>query len=185
MAIYWPTPGFKGKAFKLCVLTRCDFNFCARSSQLRGAKSAKDLCWCLKLKNANLPSFFFFFFFFKSENKRHVTPSWGIWALDQCCRVTFHFLLSRVILWGWQDVRIRFSHPSARSARTVLWFFFSVTKLNEHAMTATLVWPTNFAVFEELLLSQFEPVTEKLIRELIIESPTKRASCWIRSLFSS
>ena len=30
MAIYWPTPGFK-----LCVLTRWDFNFCVRSSPLR------------------------------------------------------------------------------------------------------------------------------------------------------
>ena len=35
MAIYWPTPGFKGRAFQLCVLTRWDFNFCARSSPLR------------------------------------------------------------------------------------------------------------------------------------------------------
>ena len=36
MAIYWPTPGFKGRTFKLCVLTRWDFNFCVRSSPLRG-----------------------------------------------------------------------------------------------------------------------------------------------------
>ena len=36
MAIYWPTPGFKGRTFKLCVLTRGDFNFCVRSSPLRG-----------------------------------------------------------------------------------------------------------------------------------------------------
>ena len=35
MAIYWPTPGFKGRTFKLCVLTRWDFNFCVRSPQLR------------------------------------------------------------------------------------------------------------------------------------------------------
>ena len=33
--------------------------------------------------------------------------------------------------------------------------------------------PPTFAVFEGLLLSQFEPVTEKVIRELIIKSPTK------------
>ena len=26
MAIYWPTPGFKGRTFKLCVLTRWNFN---------------------------------------------------------------------------------------------------------------------------------------------------------------
>ena len=36
MAIYWPTPGFEGKTFKLCVLTRWDFNFCVLSSPLRG-----------------------------------------------------------------------------------------------------------------------------------------------------
>ncbi len=36
MAIYWPTPGFKRRTFKLCVLTRWDFNFCVRSSPLRG-----------------------------------------------------------------------------------------------------------------------------------------------------
>ena len=36
MAIYWPTPGFKGRTFKLCVLTRWDFNFCVRSFPLRG-----------------------------------------------------------------------------------------------------------------------------------------------------
>ena len=35
MAIYLPTPGFKGRAFKLYVLTRWDFNFCIRSSPLR------------------------------------------------------------------------------------------------------------------------------------------------------
>ena len=29
-AMYWPTPGFKGKTFKLCVLTRWDFNFCVQ-----------------------------------------------------------------------------------------------------------------------------------------------------------
>ena len=28
----------KGRTFKLCVLTRWDFNFCVRSSPLRGAK---------------------------------------------------------------------------------------------------------------------------------------------------
>ena len=35
MAIYWPTPGLKGRTFKLCVVTRWDFNFCVRSSPLR------------------------------------------------------------------------------------------------------------------------------------------------------
>ena len=34
MAIYWPTPGFNGRTFKLCVLIRWDFNFCVRRSPL-------------------------------------------------------------------------------------------------------------------------------------------------------
>ena len=33
--IYWPTPGFKGRTFRLCVLNRWDFNFCVCSSPLR------------------------------------------------------------------------------------------------------------------------------------------------------
>ena len=40
MAVYWPTPGYKGRTFKLCVLTRWDFNFCIRSSPLRGFNTA-------------------------------------------------------------------------------------------------------------------------------------------------
>ena len=36
MAIY-TTLGFKGRTFKLCVLTRWDLNFCVRSSPLRGS----------------------------------------------------------------------------------------------------------------------------------------------------
>ena len=35
MAIYRPTPGFKGRAFKFCVLNSWDFKFCVRSSPLR------------------------------------------------------------------------------------------------------------------------------------------------------
>ena len=35
MAIYRPTLGFKGRAFKFCVLNSWDFNFCVRSSPLR------------------------------------------------------------------------------------------------------------------------------------------------------
>ena len=31
MAIYWPTLGFKGRTFKLCILNRWDLNFCIRS----------------------------------------------------------------------------------------------------------------------------------------------------------
>ena len=37
----WPTPGFRGRTFKLCVLTRGNFNFCVRSSPL---KSQRHLC---------------------------------------------------------------------------------------------------------------------------------------------
>ena len=36
MAICLPTPGFKWRTFKLCVLNKWDFNFCVRSSPLRG-----------------------------------------------------------------------------------------------------------------------------------------------------
>ena len=36
MVLYWPTPGFRGRTFKLCVLTRWDFNFCVRGSPLQG-----------------------------------------------------------------------------------------------------------------------------------------------------
>ena len=39
VAVHWPTPGFKGTSFKLCVLNRWDFNFCVRSSPLRRAWS--------------------------------------------------------------------------------------------------------------------------------------------------
>ena len=41
MVIYWPTPGLKGRTFKLCVLTRGDFNFCIHSSPLRGLRKKK------------------------------------------------------------------------------------------------------------------------------------------------
>ena len=36
MAIYCPTPGFKERTFKLCVLNRWDFNCCIHSSPLWG-----------------------------------------------------------------------------------------------------------------------------------------------------
>ena len=42
MAICWATPGFKGGTFKLCVLTRWDFNFCVRSSPLRGEEEEEE-----------------------------------------------------------------------------------------------------------------------------------------------
>ena len=38
MARYWPTPGFKGRTFKLCVFIRWDLNFCVRSSPQRGPR---------------------------------------------------------------------------------------------------------------------------------------------------
>ena len=62
MAIYWPTPGLKGKTFKLFVLTRWDFNFCVRSSQLRGfnwAFNVNLLTHCnLPLSIVTLPKMF-------------------------------------------------------------------------------------------------------------------------------
>ena len=53
MAIYWPTPGFKGRTFKLCVLTRWDFNFCVRSSPLRGQKTTDTPCSASSEKKRN------------------------------------------------------------------------------------------------------------------------------------
>ena len=35
MTTHRPTPGFKGRLFELCVLTRWDFDFCIRSFPLR------------------------------------------------------------------------------------------------------------------------------------------------------
>ena len=41
MAIYWPTPGFKGRTLKLCIFTRWDFNLCVHSSPLRVCSTNK------------------------------------------------------------------------------------------------------------------------------------------------
>ena len=35
------TPGYKGRTFKLCVLTGGDFNFCVRSSPQRGTEGQR------------------------------------------------------------------------------------------------------------------------------------------------
>ena len=53
MAIYWPTPGFKRRTFKLCVLTRRDLNFCVRSSLLWycGSWSYAPLCSKLRARS--------------------------------------------------------------------------------------------------------------------------------------
>ena len=40
MAIYLPNPGYKGRTFELCVLTRWKFNFCVRNSPQRGNNSS-------------------------------------------------------------------------------------------------------------------------------------------------
>ena len=45
MAIYWPTPGFKGRNFKLFVLNRWDFNFCVRSSPLQETSLERMHSW--------------------------------------------------------------------------------------------------------------------------------------------
>ena len=38
MVMYWPTPDFKGRTFKLCVLKRWDCNYCVRSSLMWGPR---------------------------------------------------------------------------------------------------------------------------------------------------
>ena len=40
VAVYWPTRGFKGRTFQLCVLIRWDFNFCVRSGTLISVSAA-------------------------------------------------------------------------------------------------------------------------------------------------
>ena len=57
MAIYWPTPGFKGRTFKLCVLTRWDFNFSASAAPHCGAFGSKRLK--VSLYNSAYPNFWF------------------------------------------------------------------------------------------------------------------------------
>ena len=47
----WPTLGFKGRTFKLCVLARWDFIFCIRSSPLRVGLAP----WCGGKNSATLP----------------------------------------------------------------------------------------------------------------------------------
>ena len=52
MAVYCPTPGFKGRTFKFCVLIRWDFNFCVRSSPLQRTKiKSRNFphCFCVLL----------------------------------------------------------------------------------------------------------------------------------------
>ena len=53
MAIYWPTPGFKGRTFKLCVLTRWDFNICIRSSPLRDSRNRNTRFYQIQLFNVH------------------------------------------------------------------------------------------------------------------------------------
>ena len=81
MAIYWPTPGFKRRMFKLCVITRWDFNFCVGSSPLQGhanviqrsvhmiLKKSEQTCqvWALSGKNLLGNSTCFCLFFCASD----------------------------------------------------------------------------------------------------------------------
>ena len=39
----YSSPGFIGRTFKLCVLNKCDFNFCVRSSPLRDLREGVPL----------------------------------------------------------------------------------------------------------------------------------------------
>ena len=126
MAIYWPTPGYKGRTFKFCS-TRWDFNFYVRSSPLRGYFGE---CWgfcfdqlymhlsLLYYKAALLTWFlcvfcccsfwFFFFFFLFSEIKFDIfkfRP--GVTGTADGCSIRSHKLipckvdagLSGRILW--------------------------------------------------------------------------------------
>ena len=56
-------------------------------------------------------------------------------------------------------------------------FFFNKIKRIREDLDSRSCDPPTFAVFEGPLLSQFEPVTEKVISELIMKSPTK--SCML------
>ena len=42
MAIYWPTPSFKGRTFKVCVLNRCDFNPASAAPHCGRIKDGKE-----------------------------------------------------------------------------------------------------------------------------------------------
>ena len=56
-------------------------------------------------------------------------------------------------------------------------FFCDEIKRTREDLDSRSCDPPSFAVFKEPLLPQFEPVTQKVIRELIIKSPTK--SCML------
>ena len=63
MAIHWPTPGFKGRTVKFCLLNRLDFNFCVRSSPLRGVLYSCSYVYELNhWRLCNGTPFFFLFF---------------------------------------------------------------------------------------------------------------------------
>ena len=68
MAIYWPTLGFNGRTFKLCVLTRWDFNFCVCGSRLR------DWTRKHKIKQVTLLTF--------TDNWCRF-PCWGPWNINR------------------------------------------------------------------------------------------------------
>ena len=75
MAIYWPTPGFKGRTFKLCVLTRRDFNFCVRSSPLREKEKER---------------LFVTFYFFMNKTGHSNALCVCVWLLLSCSDCAFH-----------------------------------------------------------------------------------------------
>ena len=85
MAIYWPTPRFKGRTFKFCVLTRQDFNLCVRSSPLRGRvskKRAESTGECVNFKTVK-------------EIRRSS-------ARDTCIKKSVYFVLNSQ--WNWKPV---------------------------------------------------------------------------------
>ena len=50
IAMYWPTPAFKGRTFKLCDLARWNFNFCVHSSPLRDYRENIWQVWVNKVE---------------------------------------------------------------------------------------------------------------------------------------
>ena len=103
MAIYGPTPGFKGRMFKLCVLTRWDFNFCVRSSPLGGGERDKEPRNHVKsVQNTDLGfalSFFFFLFFCSpSAADAHMSLSPSFSGLGKNSSCVCDSLASRPIL---------------------------------------------------------------------------------------
>ena len=112
MAIYWPTPGLKGRTFKLCVLTRWDFNFCIRSSPLlvqpgkHNRDNSRSIKGTLSLKSSKTTTTFAACsIFHQTYTKGHLCYSYAsqtkqvcVWMDDQNHR-EFNAKLFFMLLW--------------------------------------------------------------------------------------